>query len=162
MHTAKVNELLNMDKIWCGGGGRQTAIATGSLDTLGSKTETGRIIQSETCGTRICTNGQFRCRFPCKNAKAHDFARTSHNSCTSRKPSCFSEIVTVHFINHRCHVNQNQCVEPAPEAVAGSSKVWFCKKAIERLKISPQDWSIHSTQKINDMSHNQLISDPLT
>ena len=46
LHTAKVNELLNMDKIWCGGGGRKTAIATGSFDKLGIKTETGRIIQT--------------------------------------------------------------------------------------------------------------------
>ena len=30
------------------------------------------------------------------------------------------------------------------------------------VKISPQAWGLHSTQKINDMSHNQLISDPLT
>ena len=53
LYTAQVNELLNMDKFWCGGGGRQTAVATSSLGTLGIKTETGRIIQSETCGTRI-------------------------------------------------------------------------------------------------------------
>ena len=45
-HAAKVNEFLNMR---C----RQTAIATSSFNTLGIKTETGRIIQSETCGTRI-------------------------------------------------------------------------------------------------------------
>ena len=32
LHTAKVNGLLNVDKIWCGGGGRQTEIATNSLD----------------------------------------------------------------------------------------------------------------------------------
>ena len=38
MHTAKLKELLNMDKIWCGGDGRQTAIATSSLDTLGIET----------------------------------------------------------------------------------------------------------------------------
>ena len=38
MHTANLKELLNMDKIWCGGGGRQTAIATSSLDTLGIET----------------------------------------------------------------------------------------------------------------------------
>ena len=41
LHTAKVNELLNMDFFWCGGGGRQTAVATSSLNTLGIKTETG-------------------------------------------------------------------------------------------------------------------------
>ena len=40
LHTAKLNELVNVDKIWCGGGGRQTAIAKSSLDTLGIKTTT--------------------------------------------------------------------------------------------------------------------------
>ena len=59
MHTANLKELLDMDKIWCGGGGRQTAIATSSLDTLGIETKTGRILQSATCGTRFCSNGQF-------------------------------------------------------------------------------------------------------
>ena len=51
-------------------------------------------------------------------------------------------------------------VDPAPEAQLDSSKVWLCKKAFHELKISPQAWGIYSTQKINDMSYNQLISDP--
>ena len=53
-------------------------------------------------------------------------------------------------------------VEPAQEAQLDSSKVWLCKKAFQGLKISPQACSIHSTQKINNMSYNQLISDPAT
>ena len=54
-------------------------------------------------------------------------------------------------------------VEPAPEAQLDSSKVWRCKKAFQGLKISLEAWNIiHSTQKINDMSHNQLTSDPST
>ena len=53
-------------------------------------------------------------------------------------------------------------VEPALEAQLYSSKVWLCNKAFQGLKISTQAWSIHSTQKINDMSYNQLISDPPT
>ena len=53
-------------------------------------------------------------------------------------------------------------VEPAPEAQLDSSKIWLCKKAFQALKISPQAWSVHSTQKINDMNYNQLISDPST
>ena len=51
-------------------------------------------------------------------------------------------------------------VEPAPEAQLDSSKVWLCKKAFQGLKISPQAWGIHSTQKINDMNYSQLICDP--
>ena len=54
-------------------------------------------------------------------------------------------------------------VEPAPGAQLDSSKVWLCKKAFQGLKISPQTWGvIHSTLKINNMSYNQLISDPST
>ena len=43
LRTAKGNELLNMDKFG----------VVEVVDTLGIKTETGRIIQSETCGTRV-------------------------------------------------------------------------------------------------------------
>ena len=53
-------------------------------------------------------------------------------------------------------------VEPAPEARLDSLKVWLCKITFQGLKISPQAWSIHSTQKINDMSYDQLTSDPST
>ena len=53
-------------------------------------------------------------------------------------------------------------VEPAPEAQLDSSKVWLRKKAFQGLKISSQGWGIHSTQKINDMNYSQLISDPST
>ena len=53
-------------------------------------------------------------------------------------------------------------VEPAPEAQLDSSKVWLCKKAFQGHKISPQAWGIHSTQKIKDMNYDQFISDPST
>ena len=36
------------------------------------------------------------------------------------------------------------------------------EKAFQGLKISPQAWSIHSTQKIHDMIYNELMSDPST
>ena len=51
-------------------------------------------------------------------------------------------------------------VEREPEAQVDSATVWLCKKAFQGLKISPQAWCIHSTQKINDMCYNRLISDP--
>ena len=53
-------------------------------------------------------------------------------------------------------------VELAREAQLDSSSIWLCKKAFQGLKISPHTWGIHSRQKINDMSYNQLISDPST
>ena len=46
------------------------------------------------------------------------------------------------------------------EAQVDSSKEWLCKNALQGLKISPQSWSIHTTQKINDLSYDQLVSDP--
>ena len=53
-------------------------------------------------------------------------------------------------------------VEPAPKAQLDSSKLWLCNKAFQGLKISPQAWGIHNTQKTNDMNYSQLISDPST
>ena len=52
-------------------------------------------------------------------------------------------------------------VEPVPEALLDSSRVWLCKKAFQELKISPQAWCIDS-KKINDIYYSQLISDPST
>ena len=76
-----------------------------------------------------------------------------------RKPVAFGDC---HCAFHQSPVpseSEPVYVEAAPEAQLHSSKVWFCKKAFQGLKISPQAWCIHSTQKINDMNDNQLISD---
>ena len=104
LHTAKGNELLNMDK----SGVVEVVDRPQSQQILSthagvSKTQTGRIIQSETCGTRISTYGQFRCRFPRWNAKAHDFARTSHDCSDSRKSSCFRRL-------SQCVSSITQCI----------------------------------------------------
>ena len=48
------------------------------------------------------------------------------------------------------------------EARVDSSKVWHCRKAYQGLKISPQAWGIHRRKKINDMSCDQMVSDPST
>ena len=88
------------------------------------------------------------------NVKAHDFARALLTIAAIRG-NCFSAY-------HQSPMpieSEPLFVEPAPEAQLDSSKVWFCKKAFQRLKISPQAWCIHSTQRINDMNYNQLISD---
>ena len=54
LHNAKVNELTSQhEQVGCGGGGRQTAVDTSSLNTLGIKTETRWVLQGETCGTRV-------------------------------------------------------------------------------------------------------------
>ena len=51
------------------------------------------------------------------------------------------------------------CAVLVLEAQLDSSKVWLCKNALEGLEICPQAWCIHSTQKINDISYDHLISD---
>ena len=48
-----------------------------------SKQRLDRSYKSETRGTQISTNGKLRYKFLRWNAKAHDFARTSHDSCNS-------------------------------------------------------------------------------
>ena len=70
-----------------------------------------------------------------------------------------------HSAFHQSHMPSDSepvYVEPAPEAQLDSSKVRLCKKAFQGLKISLQAWSIHSTQKTNEMNYRQLISDPST
>ena len=49
-------------------------------------------------------------------------------------------------------------VESAPKAQFDSSEVWFCKKELRSLRRR----GVRSTQKINDLNYNQLISDPST
>ena len=74
--------------------------------------------------------------FFCRNANAHDFARTSHDCCKSRESSLLSETVTVRF-----HPSPMPCesepvyVEPVPEAKLDSSKVGLCKKSFKDSRI---------------------------
>ena len=92
----------------CGRSGRQTAITTSPLNTLGTKTAAGCTLQDANFGKMICADCQSRCRLPRRNAKAHDVARSSHQCCNPLKSSDFSEIVTVHITGHQCRANQNQ------------------------------------------------------
>ena len=150
-----------MDKFGVVDSGRQAANATCSLDT--------RWVSKQ----RL--DGSYKVRLVARvfeqpvssdagkwNAKPHDFARTSHDRCNSRKSSCIRRLSQ--FFHHSPMPSESEpvCVEPAPEAQLDSSKVWLCKKAFQGLKISLQACGVHSTQKINDMSYNQLISDPST
>ena len=53
--------------------------------------------------------------FLCRSAKAHSFARTSHDRCKSLRSSRFRRlsqgISSINqSINHQCRVNQNQCM----------------------------------------------------
>ena len=49
-------------------------------------------------------------------------------------------------------------VEPALEALLDSSKVWLRKKRFKDSRFLLRPGAFHSTQKINDMSYNQLVS----
>ena len=59
-----------------------------------------------------------------------------------------------------CEVFSSFLQSTEAEAQVDSSKEWLCKNALQGLKISPQSWGIHTTQKINDLSYDQLVSDP--
>ena len=133
--------------VWCGGRSRQATITTSSVDTLGTKTTAGRILQNANCGKRIRVDCQSCCSFFLQQRQAQDFARTSHDRCNPWKSSCFRDC---HSAFHHSPVpseSEPVYVEPAPETQLDSSKVWLCKSAIQRLKISPQARGIHSTQQ---------------
>ena len=94
--------------------------------------------------------------------KTHDFARTSRDSCNSRKYSYFWGLC--HSAFHQSPTpseSEPVHVEPAPEAQLDSSKVWLCKKAFQGLKIFLQAWGIHTTESQRH-ELQQLISDPST
>ena len=140
----KVNEISQHGHRWCGGGGRQTAVATSSHKTLGIKTETGWILQ-----VRLVARG-----FERTVSTDTDFYAGTPKLTTVRA------LLTIAAIQGNPMPSESEpvYVEPAPEAELDSSKVWLCKNAFQGLKISPEAWVLHSTQKINDMSYNQLIS----
>ena len=160
LHTAKVNELLNMNKFGVVEVVDRPQSKQVLSNSLGIKTETGWILQGETCCTRIRTNGQFRYRLLRWNAKALDFACTSLTiAALHGNPVAFGDCRSAFHQSPLPSDSEPVNVEPAPEAQLDSSKVWLCKKAFRGLKVSPQAWRIHGTQKINDKSYNQLISD---
>ena len=71
----------------------------------------------------------------------------------------FRWFVTELFVNLQCRVVQKLCyVELVPQANSHQFKVWLCKTAFQVLQISPQAWSIRSTEKIGDTGNEQLKS----
>ena len=94
--------------------------------------------------------------FLCRNTKGHDFARTSHHCCNSRNPVAFGD----------CHSAFHQSPTPSEsEPVCGASasstggpfQGLALQESVSRFRHSLG--GIQSTQKINDMSYDQLISD---
>ena len=72
--------------------------------------------------------------------------------------------VTVHLINHRCHVNSEPVyVEPAPEATVGLFQGMALQESFSRTQDFSSGLGVFTAhRKINDMSYNQLISDSST
>ena len=69
----------------------------------------------------------------------------------------------MHFINHRCQVNQNQCMWSQHWKHSWTlPRYGFARKLFKDSRFLLKVWSIHSTQKINEMSYHQLITDPST
>ena len=93
LHTAKVNELLNMDKF----GVVEVVDRPQSQQVFSTRWVSKHRDWMDHAKVRLVARGfvqtvQFRFRFLCRNAKAHDFAQTSHDNCTSRKSSCFRRL----------------------------------------------------------------------
>ena len=140
--TDDQNALRTADKFWV------AEVSTDrrnkfSHNTLGIKTETGWVTQNEICGARIQT--------------ALLTIAAIHGN-----PIAFGDCHSTHHQSPMPSESEPVYVEAAPEAQLDYSKVWLYKKDFQGLKIFLQAWCIHSTQKINDVSYNQLISDPST
>ena len=130
LHTAKVNELLNVDKIWCGGGGRQTAIATSSLDALVPKQRL-----DGSYNVRLVARG-----FEQTVSSDTDFYVGTPKLTTLRALLAIAAIYgnSVGFGEYHRAFHQSPMpsdsepvyVEPAPEAQLDSSKVRLCQESV--------------------------------
>ena len=160
LHTAKVNELRNMDNFGVVEVVDRPQSQHCSLNTLGVKKRL-----DGSCKVRLVARG-----FEKTVSSDTDFYAGTPKLTTLRALFTIAAIHGNPVAFGDCHSAFHQSpmpiesepvyVEPAPEAQLDSSKVWFCKKVFPGLKISPQAWCIHSTQKINDMNYDQLVSDP--
>ena len=55
---------------------------------------------------------------------------------------------------------QTPLLKPSTRRWYHTRRRWTCPVLLPQLKCGDVTWGIHSTQKINDISYNQLISDP--
>ena len=91
------------------------------------------------------------------NHKSHNRERMRNEAVASLSQMYMGFSRSLHFIKHQRRVNQNQSLwsQHLPRYV-------FAGKRFRGLKIYSQAWSIHRKQKINDVTHDQLISGPST
>ena len=136
LHTAKVNELLNMDKF-------------GVVEVV------DRPQSQQVLSTRFSSDTDFRAGTP----KLTTLLALLTIAALHVNPVAFGDCHSAFHQSPMPSDSEPVYVEPAPEAQLDSSKVCLCKKAFQGLKISPQAWGNLSKQKINDMSYNKLISE---
>ena len=152
LHTSKVNELLNMDKF----GVVEVVDRPQSQQVLSTRWE-----------SKQRPLGSYKVRFVARGFQQTVSSGTDVYAGTP-KQTTLRALLTIAAIHGNpvafgdchsaCHQSpmpsdsQPVCVEPAPEAQLDSSQIWLCNKDVQGLKISPQAWGNHSTQKINDMS----------
>ena len=159
LHTAKVNEILNMDKF----GVVEVVDRPQSQQALKTRWVSKQRLDGS-CKVRLVARGFEQT----VNSDA-DFYAGTPTLTTLRGPLTIAAlhgnpVAFGHFHSafHQSPMpseSETVYVEPAPEAQLDSSQVWLCKKAVQGLKIPPQAWCIRSTQKINDMSYIQPVDD---
>ena len=162
LHTAKVNELLNMDKF----GVVEVVDGPQSQHVLSTRWVSNQRLDGSN-KVRLVARG-----FEQTVSPDADFHAGTPKLATLRglltmaalhgNPVAFGDCHSAFHQSPMPSESEPVYAEPAPEAQLDSSKLWLCKKAFQGLKISPHAWGTHSTQKINDTSYNQLISDPST
>ena len=140
MLTAKVNELLDMDKI----GVEEEVDRPQSQQVISARWVSKQRLDGS-CKVRLEARG-----FEQTVSSGTDFYAGTPKLTTLRALLTIAAIhgnpVASGDSHSAFHQSPMPCesepvyVEPAPEAQLDSSKVWLCKKAFQGLKISPQAW----------------------
>ena len=162
-HTAKQKELLNMDKF----GVVEVVDGPPSQQVLWTRwVQQQRLdgsYKNANCGTEDLSRLSVLMQTSTQERQSSRLCEVFSPLLQSTEIQWHSEIVTVRFIDHQCRAIQNQCMWSQCLKYRWTlHKVWLRNTALQGLKISPQTWSIQSTDKINVMGFDQLVSEPST
>ena len=149
LHTAKLNELSNMDSF-------------GVVEVV-DRPQSQQVLSTRWVSKQRL-DGSYKVRLVARGFE--QTVSSDSDFCAGTPKLTLRALLTIAAIHRNpvafgdCHSafqpspmpTESELVEPAPEAQLDSSKVWLCKKTFQGVKISPQGWGIHSTQKINDMN----------
>ena len=138
LHTAKEDELLNMDK-------------PGVVEVV-DRPQSQQVLASRTVSKQRL-DGSYKVRLVAQGFEQTVSSDTDFHAETP-KLTTLRALLTITAIHGNpvafgdCHSLFHQApmpsepeavyVEPTPEAQLDSSKAWLCKEAFQRLKISPQ------------------------